>query len=83
MSKPYFVMLYSQNGEILIPLLDKSNQLMRFSTIKEAKTAGENTILGAHYGCSVFDELDNCDWQTILVGYYGFVVRSLIKNYER
>ena len=52
MMKDYFVMLHTQNGGIT-PLMD-DEEIATFETPIEAKDAGKDNPLGAHFGFEVF-----------------------------
>lgn len=54
MESPYFAMLYSQKGELLIPMVDSKGDLAMFASPKECRKAAEATTLGAHFGYEVF-----------------------------
>jgi hypothetical protein len=52
MMKDYFVMLNTQNGGIT-PLMS-DEEIATFDTPGEAKDAGKENMLGAHFGFEVF-----------------------------
>jgi hypothetical protein len=53
MMKDYFVMLNTQNGGIT-PLMAADDEIATFETPSEAKAAGKDNLLGAHFGFEVF-----------------------------
>lgn len=54
MESPYFAMLYSQKGELLIPMVKSNGDLAMFASPKECRDAAEQTTLGANFGYEVF-----------------------------
>lgn len=52
MMKDYFVMLNTQGGGIT-PLME-DDEIATFETPSDAKTAGKDNMLGAHFGFEVF-----------------------------
>ena len=57
MNKPYFVMLTCEDGESIIPLMDKNNQgnVARFKDPVVATNAGSSDELGKKYGFEIFE----------------------------
>lgn len=55
MQKPYFVMFYNQFGTKLVPMLDKNDELIMFSTYEEAKFAASKTAFGEHFGYDIYE----------------------------
>ena len=59
MNKPYFVMLYSQRGDCLIPLVNSDEfgieSLAMFETEEEAHKSGSANILGQSFGYEVHE----------------------------
>jgi len=54
MDKPYFVMLYYQNGEEATPMVDEGDTVVFYATFKEAEDAGERNFMGQNFGFAVF-----------------------------
>jgi hypothetical protein len=54
MDKPYFVMLYYQNGEGATPMLNEEDEVQFYATFKEAEDAGGRNFMGKNFGFSVF-----------------------------
>lgn len=53
MEKPYFVMLFTQNGDRLVPMADPENVLYMFDTHQEADAAARQTFYGMHCGFQI------------------------------
>jgi hypothetical protein len=58
MDKPFFVMLYNQKGDRLVPMVDPDNELYMYATYDEARTAAKHTLYGDKFGYEVFAEGD-------------------------
>ena len=50
----YFVMLNSQSGKSIMPLIDEDEYVCLYDTFDEAKTAAENNIMGENFGYEIF-----------------------------
>ena len=55
MEKSYFVMLKTQTGTSLVPMLDPDGALAMFDGPKKARRAAEQTTFGKAFGFIVFD----------------------------
>jgi hypothetical protein len=53
MKNKFFVMLNSQRGNVLIPLLDDNGVLQMFETAKAAGEAARSTTYGIHFGFEI------------------------------
>ena len=58
MDKPYFAMMYSQNGKIAMPIIDSTDEdgerVMFWATWKEAKTSMEEHHFAKSFGYEIF-----------------------------
>ena len=55
MDKPYFVMLYTQNGHGVAPLVDEKEEVCQFNSGADAFAAGQRNVMGAAFGFEVFE----------------------------
>jgi hypothetical protein len=57
MKKPYFIMAFSQNGELAIPIIDSDsneNDVKLFKTFKEAKDCANIQPICQAFGYKIF-----------------------------
>jgi hypothetical protein len=58
MERPFFIMLYNQNGEGAQPMLDEDDEVAFFATREEALDAGSASKYAQAIGYEIFD-MDN------------------------
>ena len=55
MKKPYFVMMYSQNGNIAMPIMDEElEEVFFWATEEEAKESMEKHAFAKSFGYEIF-----------------------------
>lgn len=50
----YFVMLFSQSGESITPLVGQNDEVLLFNTLNNARCAAKENIMGSAFGFEVF-----------------------------
>jgi len=60
MEKPYFVMLYNQRGDRLVPMLEDMGELAMYASFEEAESAAELNPMGQSFGYDIFQAGCGC-----------------------
>ena len=55
MNKPYFVMMYDQDGESAQPLVDDNEKVMFWASMTEAFTVGHEHFYASQFGFEVHE----------------------------
>jgi len=54
MEKPYFVMLYNQSGDRLVPMLEDTGELAMYASAAEARADADANPMGKAFGYIVY-----------------------------
>ena len=61
MEEDYFVMLTTMSGSYTPLMNSEGDDIARYKTMEEARTAANSSLLGNMYGWSIFDIADGED----------------------
>lgn len=53
-TRPYFVMIHSQSGDRVLPLVDSEGEVVMFGSTAEAADAAEQNPMACAFGWDVF-----------------------------
>lgn len=55
LEKPYFVMLYNQKGDRVVPLTDDNGEVRMFADEDDAYKTANVTFYGSNFGFDIFE----------------------------